>query len=89
MFVMGDPERLKVTPDRMNATKISLGGWDIAAKHNLEMITQHRSNIQDNKNRIEEFQKRIAKDEMMIEALMSAVMLGGDVGGEDEAAKTG
>lgn len=89
MFVMGDPERLKVTPDRLTAEKISLGGWDIAAKHNLEMITQHRNNVQDNKSRIEELQKRIERDNVMIEALMSAVMLGGDIGGEDEAAKAG
>lgn len=89
MFVIGDPERLKVTTDRLVAEKISLGGWDIAAKHNLETITQHRTNIQDNKSRIEELQKRIERDNVMIEALMGAVMLGGDIGGEDEAAKAG
>lgn len=88
-FLMGAPERLKVTPEQMTADKIALGGWDVAATHNLEIITQHRSSIQDSKDRIEDLQKRIVKEEMMIEALMSAVMLGGDLGGEDEAAKTG
>lgn len=89
MFVMGDPERLKITPDRLTAEKVSLGGWDIAAKHNLEMINQHRNNVQDNKSRIEELQKRIDRESVVIESLMGAVMLGGDIGGSDEAAKTG
>jgi hypothetical protein len=89
MFVMGDPERLKVTPDRLTAEKLSLGGWDVAAKYNLEMITQHRNSIQDNKNRIEELQKRIDRDNVMIESLMGAVMLGGDLGGGDEETKAG
>lgn len=89
MFVMGDSERLKVPPDRLTAEKISLGGWDIAAKHNLEMINQHRNSIQDNKSRIEELQKRIDRENVMIESLMGAVMLGGDLGGDDEAAKAG
>jgi len=89
MFVMGDPERLKITPDRLTAEKVSLGGWDIAAKHNLEMINQHRNNVQDNKSRIEELQKRIDRESVVIESLMGAVMLGGDIGVSDEAAKTG
>ena len=89
MFVMGDPERLKVTPDRLTAEKVSLGGWDIAAKHNLEMINQHRSNVQDSTRRIEELQKRIDRENVVIESLMGAVMLGGDIGGGDEAAKAG
>lgn len=89
MFVMGDSERLKVTPDKLNVTKISLGGWDIAAKYNLEAITQHRSTIKDLQSRIQEFQIRIGKDNALIEALMSAVMLGGDIGGEDETSQAG
>ena len=89
MFVMGDPERLKVTTDRLTAEKISLGGWDVAAKHNLTMITEHRNIIQDNKNRIAELQKRIDSASALIETLMGAVMLGGNLGAADETAQAG
>jgi hypothetical protein len=89
MFVMGNPDRLAVTPDRLTAEKISLGGWDIAAKHNLEMITGYRNSTNDYKKRIAELQARIDNENMTIDSLMGAVMLGGDLGGSDEAAQAG
>lgn len=89
MFVLGDSVRLKVTPDKLTVTKISLGGWDIAAKHNLETISQHRRTIKDSKDRIEDLQRQIDKDSALIDALMSAVMLGGALGGEDETSQAG
>lgn len=89
MFVLGDSARLKVTPDKLNVTKISLGGWDIAAKHNLVLISQHRHTVKDNKDRIENLQRQIDKDSALIDALMSAVMLGGALGGEDETSQAG
>lgn len=88
-FLMGDSARLKVTPDKLNVTKIAWGGWDIAAKHNLEMISQHRRTIKDSKDRIEELQRQIDNDSALIDALMSAVMLGGALGGEDETSQAG
>ena len=89
MFALVSEDRLKVTPDRLTAEKISLGGWDVAAKHNLEMISALRQNITDNQNRISEFKKRMDVDQANIDSLMAAVMLGGDLGGAGAEAEAG
>ena len=89
MFALVSEDRLKVTPDRLTAEKVSLGGWDVAAKHNLEMINTFRQNIADIQHRISEFKKRIDTDQANIDSLMAAVMLGGDIGGTNEEAKAG
>jgi hypothetical protein len=89
MFALVSEDRLKVTPDRLTAEKISLGGWDVAAKHNLEMISSLRQNITDNQNRISEFKKRMDVDQANIDSLMAAVMLGGDLGGAGAEAEAG
>ena len=89
MFALVSEDRLKVTPDRLTAEKVSLGGWDVAAKHNLEMIGTFRQNIKDNQNRISEFKKRMDSDQANIDSLMAAVMLGGDLGGASAEAETG
>jgi hypothetical protein len=89
MFALVSEDRLKVTPDRLTAEKVSLGGWDVAAKHNLEMIGTFRQNIKDNQNRITELKKRMDGDQANIDSLMAAVMLGGDLGGSGAEAEAG
>jgi hypothetical protein len=89
MFALVSEDRLKVTPERLTAEKVSLGGWDVAAKHNLEMIGTFRQNIKDNQNRISEFKKRMDSDQANIDSLMAAVMLGGDIGGTGAEAEAG
>jgi hypothetical protein len=89
MFALVSEDRLKVTPERLTAEKVSLGGWDVAAKHNLEMIGTFRQNIKDNQNRITEFKKRMDSDQANIDSLMAAVMLGGDIGGTGAEAEAG
>jgi hypothetical protein len=68
---------------------MSLGGWDVAAKHNLEMITSYRQSVTDRQNRIKQLEDQIAVDQSYIDSLMSAVMLGGDLGGESAETSTG
>jgi len=89
MFALVSEDRLKVTPDRLTAEKVSLGGWDVAAKHNLEMIGTFRQNIKDNQSRITELKKRMDWDQANIDSLMAAVMLGGDIGGTGAEAEAG
>jgi hypothetical protein len=89
MFALVSEDRLKVTPDRLTAEKVSLGGWDVAAKHNLEMIGTFRQNIRDNQSRITELKKRMDGDQANIDSLMAAVMLGGDLGGSGAEAEAG
>jgi hypothetical protein len=89
MFALVSEDRLKVTPDRLTAEKVSLGGWDVAAKHNLEMISTFRQNIRDNQSRITELKKRMDGDQANIDSLMAAVMLGGDLGGSGAEAEAG
>ena len=89
MFALVSADRLKVTPDRLTAEKVSLGGWDVAAKHNLEMISTFRQNIRDNQSRITELKKRMDGDQANIDSLMAAVMLGGDLGGGGAETKAG
>jgi len=89
MFALVSEDRLKVTPDRLTAEKVSLGGWDVAAKHNLEMIGTFRQNIKDNQSRICELKKRMDGDQANIDSLMAAVMLGGDLGGTGAEAEAG
>jgi hypothetical protein len=89
MFALVSEDRLKVTPDRLTAEKVSLGGWDVAAKHNLEMISTFRQNIKDNQSRITELKKRMDGDQANIDSLMAAVMLGGDLGGASAEAEAG
>ena len=89
MFALVSEDRLKVTPDRLTAEKVSLGGWDVAAKHNLEMISTFRQNIKDNQSRITELKKRMDGDQANIDSLMAAVMLGGDIGGTGAEAEAG
>jgi len=89
MFALVSEDRLKVTPERLTAEKVSLGGWDVAAKHNLEMIGTFRQNIKDNQSRICELKKRMDGDQANIDSLMAAVMLGGDLGGTGAEAEAG
>ena len=89
MFVTGRADRLTITVDRLTVDRISLGGWDKAAKHNLELITEARLNIEECEKRIKQYQDRVDIDRGVIENLMGAVMLGGDIGGDDDAAKAG
>lgn len=89
MFVTGRADRLQVTVDRITVDRISLGGWDTAAKHNLEMISEIRKSIEEAETRIKQYQIRVDADRGAVENLMGAVMLGGDLGGSDEATKAG
>jgi hypothetical protein len=89
MFALASEDRLKVTPDRLSAEKVSLGGWDSAAKHNLEMISIFRQNIRDIQQRMAVSKKQIDAEQANIDSLMAAVMLGGDIGGVNEEAKAG
>lgn len=89
MFVTGRADRLQVTVDRLTVDRVSLGGWDTAAKHNLELISEVRRTIEEAENRIKQYQDRVDADRALVENLMGAVMLGGDLGGSDEAAKAG
>jgi len=89
MFALAAEDRLKVTPDRLITEKVSLGGWDVAAKHNLEMISTFRNSITDNQNRIAQLNQRIAAEQANIDSLMAAVMLGGDLGGTGAETKAG
>lgn len=89
MFALASEDRLKVPPERLSAERVSLGGWDVAAKHNLEMISSYRQSITDNQARISELKRRSDGDQALIDALMSAVMLGGDLGGGNGEAAAG
>jgi len=81
MFVTGKSSRLAVPVDRLVVEKLSLGGWDAAAKHNLEMITTLRQNIEEHEKRILRYRETVDADRGTIDTLMAAVMLGGDLGG--------
>lgn len=89
MFAMASPDRLKVTPPQLNIQKVSLGGWDVAAKHNIEMISFCRKNITENEERIASIQIQIDSDRMKIDSLMSAAILGGELSESDETAQAG
>ena len=81
MFVTGRADRLQVSVDRVSVERISLGGWDTAAKHNLELITEIRRSIEEAETRMKQYQDRADADRALVENLMGAVMLGGDLGG--------
>ena len=81
MFVTGRADRLQVTVDRLTVDRVSLGGWDTAAKHNLEMISEIRRTIEEHENRIKQYRDRVDADRALVENLMGAVMLGGDLSG--------
>jgi hypothetical protein len=89
MFAMASPERLKVTPPQLNIQKVSLGGWDVAAKHNIEMISFCRKSITGSEERIASIQLQIDSDRTKIESLMSAAILGGELSEHDETSQAG
>ena len=89
MFVTGEVSRFGVFVTEIMAEKLSLGGWDVAATHNLKMISEAREEIRRHEARIEECNKSIARYGGLIDSLTSAVMLAGDLGGESAEAAAG
>lgn len=89
MFVMAEDNRISVPVDHVVAEKISLGGWDVAATHNLEMIKEARGEVDRYQARITEAERSIKRQQGIIESLTAAVLLAGDIGGGDEKASAG
>lgn len=89
MFVLGDTERLKISTAALTVDKIALGGWDVAARRNLEAAAGVQAGIKEMKKRIDDLQLRIVEESMKHESLMSAAMSGGVIGGEDETSQAG